>query len=155
MIEDAEKLKRAIDVEVKHRYIDIDLLIFSKIALEIPLSTEDILINSKAFGFTHQQFIKNHSEIFRDELTKIVETKYPGGIDLTCLRDADFSDYYQPISVYANPDLCTKVKILFPKFTMFDPFTVRILDLLETAYHSASKRKNEKSKTLSSKKNST
>ena len=77
---------------------------------------------------------------------KIVDTKYPGGIDLTCLRDADYSDYYQLISVYANPYLCTEVRILFPKFAMFDPFTVRILDLLETAYQSALKRKTKNPK---------
>lgn len=116
------------------KYLNINELIFTRIALDQPLTVDDILIYPKAFGFTHITYSKKYPELFKKELSNIIDKTYPNGIRLEGLRYANFAQSYNYLNLYANISLSHNARIKFPDFSGIEPFVTRITEMMNQAY---------------------
>ncbi len=131
---------RSLDKEYEMQF-SRNLLLNVKWMLGVPVMPAEIIEMMQIFGFRKKAYVEEHSDIFFDQLSRIISEQYDDG-EIRIDRFLDEAEYAalpkSEVPLFANMEL-QDLKIMMADITKADKFTGAMHDLLEEAHRSVKK----------------
>lgn len=138
-----EKFAKSVDKEYE-RKINAELWLFVLNALDKNINARDIIDYYRDFGFTNNNYIKNYSEIFVNELNAIIVKKYPNGLYIHNFINNPLELKKQQIHIFCNNSL--EQKLTMPLILSNENFVNEIYSLFYETHNAVKEKLKENRK---------
>jgi len=119
------------------QYGFVDLLLLSKLLLEMSLSAKEVIKYAKAFGFTNNNYIKNYPDMFEKSLRNVMIKRFASSdvlIDAFVGRGDLKNLQTKSIPIFANTSIREKM-IPIPNLVDYPQFKAAMFAILEEAHN--------------------